>query len=42
MFNGDEIIRKRANMLRAIEALIREREDRLQSAGNGGHTMSHG
>ena len=34
MFTGDEIVRKRTNMLRAIEALIREREDRLQSAGD--------
>ena len=32
MFTGDEIVRKRTNMLRAIEALIHEREDRLQSA----------
>ena len=31
MFTGDEIVRKRANMLRAIGALIREREGRLKA-----------
>ena len=31
MFTGGDIIRKRANMLRAIEALIREREDRTKA-----------
>ena len=38
MVTGDEIVRKRTNMLRAIEALIREREHRLQSAGDCGDT----